>query len=176
MIAAPAVDLRRGRCVQLVGGRPEYEAVSLPDPVAVAERWWEIGFGTVHLVDLDAALGDGDNLALLEALLAATQAETQVGGGIRDDDRADALIAAGADRIIVGTRALEDPAWLVGLTERHPARVMVALDTRDGRVLSKGSNPILHATQRRRFLASDSSADTNSCNSRRWELHGKDPQ
>ena len=109
MIAAPAVDVRAGRCVQLVGGRPEAEAVSLPDPVAVAERWWRAGFGTLHLIDLDAALGSGDNLALLKELLGATKAETQVGGGIRDDERADALIDAGADRIIVGTRAL-DPA------------------------------------------------------------------
>lgn len=138
MIAAPAVDVRGGRCVQLVGGRPEAEAVSLPDPVAVAERWWQSGFGTLHLVDLDAALGSGDNFALLKELLTATKAETQVGGGIRDDDRADALIAAGADRIIVGTRALDDPAWLKQLTLRHPTRVMVALDTRDGLVLRKG--------------------------------------
>ena len=73
MIAAPAVDVRGGRCVQLVGGRPEAEAVSLPDPVAVAERWWQAGFGTLHLVDLDGALGSGDNFALLEQLLTATE-------------------------------------------------------------------------------------------------------
>ena len=138
MIAAPAVDVRGGRCVQLVGGRPEAEAVSLSDPVAVAESWWQSGFGTLHLVDLDAALGNGDNFSLLKELLTSTEAETQVGGGIRDDDRADALIAAGADRIIVGTRALDDPAWLTQLTVRHPARVMVALDTREGIVLRKG--------------------------------------
>lgn len=138
MIAAPAVDLRGGRCVQLVGGRPEDERVSLPDPVAVAERWWATGFGTLHLVDLDAALGSGDNLDLLRELLAATPAETQVGGGIRDDARADALVAAGADRIVVGTRALDDPDWLARLAERHPGRVVVAADTREGRVLRKG--------------------------------------
>jgi phosphoribosylformimino-5-aminoimidazole carboxamide ribotide isomerase len=138
MIVAPAVDVHAGRCVQLVGGRPEAEAVSLPDPVAVAERWWRAGFATLHLVDLDAALGSGDNFALLEQLLTATEAETQVGGGIRDDEKADALLAAGADRIIVGTRALDDPEWLGRLSHRHPDRVMVALDTRDGLVLRKG--------------------------------------
>ncbi len=138
MIVAPAVDVRGGRCVQLVGGVPEAEAVSLNDPVAVAERWWQSGFATLHVVDLDAALGSGDNFALLRELLTATDAETQVGGGIRDDHRADALITAGADRIIVGTRALDDRAWLSQLTRRHPARVMVALDTKDGIVLRKG--------------------------------------
>jgi phosphoribosylformimino-5-aminoimidazole carboxamide ribotide isomerase len=138
VIAAPAVDLRGGRCVQLVGGLPEAEAVSLSDPVAVAERWWQAGFATLHLVDLDAAFGSGENVALLEELLGATNAETQIGGGIRDDDRADSLISAGADRIIVGTRALEDRAWLSRLAIRHPERVMVALDTRGGIVLRKG--------------------------------------
>ena len=138
MIAAPAVDLKGGRCVQLVGGRPEDERVSLPDPVSVARDWWERGFGTLHLVDLDAALGRGDHLDLLRELLAATPAETQVGGGIRDDARAEVLLEAGADRIVVGTRALDDPEWFAALVRRFPHRVMVAADTRDGQVLRKG--------------------------------------
>ncbi len=138
MIVAPAVDLKGGRCVQLVGGRPEDERVSLPDPLRVAQDWWGKGFGTLHLVDLDAALGSGDNLELLRTLVDATPAETQVGGGIRDDARADALLEAGADRIVVGTRALDDPEWLAELAGRWPGRVTVAADTRDGIVLRKG--------------------------------------
>jgi phosphoribosylformimino-5-aminoimidazole carboxamide ribotide isomerase len=138
MIAAPAIDLREGRCVQLVGGDPSRMKISLPDPADVAERWWRRGFTTLHLVDLDAALGSGDNLALLKEVIASTPARTQVGGGIRDDARAEALLAAGADRIVVGTRALDDPDWLEGLAVRHPGRVMVAADTRDGVVLRRG--------------------------------------
>lgn len=138
MIVAPAVDVKGGRCVQLVGGRPEDERVSLPDPVAMARHWWDSGFAVLHIVDLDAALGSGDNLEILVELLAATPAVTQVGGGIRDDDRARALLEAGADRIVVGTRALDDPDWLVALASRHPNRVIVAADTRHGRVLRKG--------------------------------------
>lgn len=138
MIAAPAVDLRGGRCVQLVGGKPEAEAISLPDPEAVALSWHATGFDTLHVVDLDAALGSGDNLDTVLRLVAATPATTQVGGGIRDDARADALLDAGVDRIIVGTRALDDPAWLASLARRAPARVMIALDTREGRILRKG--------------------------------------
>ncbi len=137
-VAVPAVDLKGGRCVQLVGGRPEDERVSLPDPVAVAEEWWSRGFATLHLVDLDAALGSGDNLEVLGRLVAATPATTQVGGGIRDDARAEALLEAGADRIVVGTRALDDPDWLARLARRHPDRVVVAADVRDGQVLRKG--------------------------------------
>jgi len=138
MIATPAVDVKGGRCVQLVGGRPEEERVSLPDPVVVARRWWDTGFHALHVVDLDAAMGSGDNLPLLRELAAATAAETQVGGGVRDDARADALLAAGADRVVVGTRALDDPRWLRALADRHPGRVLVAADTRDAYVVRKG--------------------------------------
>ncbi len=138
MIAAPAIDLSGGRCVQLVGGNPARMKIALPDPAEVAERWWGTGFTTLHLVDLDAALGSGDNLDLLKEVIASTPARTQVGGGIRDDERAEALLAAGADRIVVGTRALEDPEWLSALVERHPGRIMVAADTRDGVVLRRG--------------------------------------
>lgn len=138
MIAIPAVDLRGGRCVQLVGGRPEDERVSLPDPVAVARRWWEMGFSALHIVDLDAALGSGDNAPTVAALASATPALTQAGGGVRDDEGADAILAAGADRVIVGTRALDDPEWLQALAARHPGRVVVAADTRDAYVVRKG--------------------------------------
>lgn len=138
MIAIPAVDLRGGRCVQLVGGRPEDERVSLPDPVAVARRWWETGFAALHIVDLDAALGAGDNAPVMAALATATPALTQAGGGVRDDERADAILAAGADRVIVGTRALDDPEWLRALAARHPGRVVVAADTLDAYVVRKG--------------------------------------
>jgi len=138
VIAAPAVDLRGGRCVQLVGGRPEDERVSLPDPVAQAERWFERGFGTLHVVDLDAALGSGDNLDVVLRIAGATPARKQVGGGIREDARADALLEAGIDRVVVGTRALDDPDWLGQLADRWPGKVMLALDTRDGRILRKG--------------------------------------
>jgi phosphoribosylformimino-5-aminoimidazole carboxamide ribotide isomerase len=138
MIAAPAVDLKGGRCVQLVGGRPDDVAVSLPDPIAAAERWYGAGFGTLHVVDLDAALGLGDNLGVILDLIQATPATTQVGGGIRTDERAEILLDAGAARIVVGTRGLDDPTWLAGLARAYPGRVMVALDTKDGRILRRG--------------------------------------
>lgn len=138
MIAVPAVDLKGGRCVQLVGGRPEEERVSLPSPVAVARRWWDLGFRHLHLVDLDAALGSGDNRAPIAEVIAATDADIQVGGGIRDDATADALLGAGPRRIVVGTRAIDDRAWLDALVARHPDRVVVAADVRDGTVLRRG--------------------------------------
>lgn len=138
MIAYPAVDLRGGRAVQLVGGLPERERVSLPDPIDTARRWVEAGFGVLHVVDLDAALGTGDNRALIEELIRSVQVPVQVGGGVRDDDVAAALLAAGADRVIVGTRALEDAGWLACLARRHRGRVVVAADVRGDAVLTRG--------------------------------------
>jgi phosphoribosylformimino-5-aminoimidazole carboxamide ribotide isomerase len=138
MIVIPAIDLRGGRCVQLRGGRPDDEQVSLPDPIAVAERWWESGFAHLHIVDLDAALGEGDNRELITEITAATPAETQIGGGVRSNDAVDALLEAGADRIIVGTRAVDDPTWLSALSRAHPDTVVLAADVRDGKVLQKG--------------------------------------
>lgn len=137
-VAIPAVDLRGGRCVQLVGGSPDQERVSLPDPVAVARDWRARGFRVLHVVDLDAALDDGDNLSLIEAIAREAPGELQVGGGIRDRDRAARVLDAGADRIIVGTRAVDDPEWLAALAARFPGRVAVAADVRDGMVVRKG--------------------------------------
>jgi phosphoribosylformimino-5-aminoimidazole carboxamide ribotide isomerase len=138
MIAIPAVDLRGGRCVQLVGGRPEEVRVSLPDPLEVAARWGALGFSSLHVVDLDAALGVGDNTVVVDALVRKTDVDVQAGGGIRDEARAAALLERGVDRIVVGTRAVDDPDWLSALATKWPERVVVALDVRDGEILRKG--------------------------------------
>lgn len=138
MIALPAVDLRGGRCVQLVGGRVEEEKISLENPSMVALRWFDQGFRHLHVVDLDAAMGTGDNNRLVGEVVAGTPAESQVGGGVRDDERAEVLFATGAQRIVVGTRAVDDPAWLGRLVAKYPGRIIVAADVRDGVVLRKG--------------------------------------
>jgi phosphoribosylformimino-5-aminoimidazole carboxamide ribotide isomerase len=138
MIAVPAVDLREGRCVQLVGGRPEDERVSLPDPPAQARRWWEMGFGILHVVDLDAALSLGDNRGVIRDVVGATDAEVQVGGGIRDREAVEQILDLGVARVIIGTRAIDDPDWLQALAQDHPDRIMVAADIREGVVVRKG--------------------------------------
>jgi phosphoribosylformimino-5-aminoimidazole carboxamide ribotide isomerase len=138
MTAYAAVDLRGGRVVQLVGGRPGSERVSLADPVAIACYWVELGFAALHVVDLDAALGAGSNLPDIEAILAAVSVPVQVGGGIRSTAAADRLLAAGAARVVVGTRALEEPGWLDTLSRGRPDRVTVAADVRNRRVVTRG--------------------------------------
>ena len=87
MIAIPAIDLREGACVQLVGGSYAEERVRLEDPVSVAASWERAGFRHLHVVDLDAALERGSNAPLVAEILRATRAEVQVGGGVRDESR-----------------------------------------------------------------------------------------
>jgi len=138
MIAAPAIDLREGRCVQLVGGRPDEERISISDPLTQARKWFEMGFRTLHVVDLDAAMALGNNRALLREIAEATDATVQAGGGIRDVASIGALLEAGVARVIVGTRAVDEPDWLCGLAEEFPGSILVAADVRDGQVLRKG--------------------------------------
>ena len=137
MIAWAAIDLRGGRAVQLVGGRPEEQPVSLREPVTVARRWLEAGFNALHVIDLDAALGTGSNQAAVEEIV-AVDARVQVGGGLRTAADVARAIGAGADRAIVGTRAVSDTDWLRRLAEEHPERIVAAADLRDRRIVSDG--------------------------------------
>lgn len=138
MIAIPAIDLREGACVQLVGGSYAEERVREADPVAVARRWRETGFASLHVVDLDAATGRGDNTATIAAVLAEWRGDAQVGGGLRDEAAIRRALAAGATRVVVGTRAVEDPAWLLHVAERWPGRVVLALDARGRHMVCRG--------------------------------------
>jgi phosphoribosylformimino-5-aminoimidazole carboxamide ribotide isomerase len=137
MIAVPAVDLREGACVQLVGGSYDHERIRLEDPVAVARSWRDLGFPRLHVVDLDAATGRGHNTALIERIL-KLGGDVQVGGGVRDEARVKALLDAGASRVVVGTRALEDPAWLEKTASAYPGRLVVAADVRGRNVVTRG--------------------------------------
>jgi phosphoribosylformimino-5-aminoimidazole carboxamide ribotide isomerase len=138
MIAIPAVDLRDGACVQLVGGAYEAERVRLDDPVAVAIAWADLGFAELHVVDLDAATGRGDNGAIVRDLVAGVQIPVQVGGGVRDAAGIQRLLDLGATRVVVGTRALEEPDWLAQAARDFPSRIVVAADVRGREVLTHG--------------------------------------
>lgn len=138
MIAIPAVDLRDGACVQLVGGSYTDERIRLDNPVEVARSWEHFGFSRLHVVDLDAATGRGSNLALVRAILSEADVPVQVGGGIRSGDLVEGLLEAGATNVIVGTRALEEMEWLAGLAASHPGEIIVACDVRERRVTTRG--------------------------------------
>ncbi|HVT40053.1 MAG TPA: 1-(5-phosphoribosyl)-5-[(5-phosphoribosylamino)methylideneamino] imidazole-4-carboxamide isomerase [Gemmatimonadaceae bacterium] len=138
MIAIPAVDLREGACVQLVGGSFADEQVRLANPVDVARSWRRCGFGRLHVVDLDAATGRGSNLAIVRSLLVEGGVPMHVGGGVRSRELVDELLTAGASRVIVGTRAIEEPEWIAELAARHPGAIMVACDVRERCVTTRG--------------------------------------
>lgn len=138
MIAIPAVDLRDGACVQLVGGSFAHEKVRLDNPLEVARTWDHYGFQRLHVVDLDAATGYGSNIEVVRALLSDDVIPIQVGGGIRSSEMVEELLEAGASQIIVGTRAIEEPEWLASLTSRHPGEIVVACDVRERRVTTRG--------------------------------------
>ena len=138
MIAIPAVDLRDGACVQLVGGDYEAEKVRLPDPVAVARKWAQHGFGRLHVVDLDAATGRGSNREVIQRIIQAFPGKVQVGGGIRSDEDVQACLDGGATWVVVGTRAIQDLAWLADNAARHPGKLIVAADVRERRVVTHG--------------------------------------
>jgi phosphoribosylformimino-5-aminoimidazole carboxamide ribotide isomerase len=134
----PAIDLRDGACVQLVGGSYAAERIRIADPVAVAREWTRLGFSRIHLVDLDAATGRGSNREMVREILDATEAKVQCGGGVRDLDTIDELLSAGASEIVLGTRAIEDPGWLEDAVARYPDRIIVAADASARRLLSHG--------------------------------------
>ena len=138
MIAIPAVDLRDGACVQLVGGSFAQEKVRLENPVDVARSWEHYGFRRLHVVDLDAATGRGSNIAVVRSLLFDSGVPIQVGGGVRTDELVEELLEAGAMSVIVGTRALEEPEWLAELAARHPGEIIVACDVRERRITTRG--------------------------------------
>lgn len=135
----PAIDLRGGRAVRLEQGDFERETVFGHDPLGVARAWVEQGAERLHLVDLDGARsGESLNLPIALRIAAEIGVPCQFGGGVRDDGRIAALLAAGFERVVVGTTALRDPAWFRGASFRHPRRLALGLDARDGRVAASG--------------------------------------
>ncbi|WP_394830873.1 1-(5-phosphoribosyl)-5-[(5-phosphoribosylamino)methylideneamino]imidazole-4-carboxamide isomerase [Pendulispora rubella] len=138
MMALPAVDLREGKCVQLVGGDYDRERVRIDDPLSQARAFRDMGFSWLHVVDLDAATGRGENLGWIERLIRESGLRVQVGGGVRTLERAAHLFDVGAERVIVGTRAIEDTAFREAVVNAFPGKVLIAADVREREVVTRG--------------------------------------
>lgn len=135
----PAIDLRGGRCVRLRQGDYQQETVFAEDPAAMARHWAAQGARRLHLVDLDAARnGLGANADAVRAILAAVDVSCQLGGGIRDEATIRRWLDAGASRLVVGTKAAEDPQWLRTMARQFPGRLVLGVDARDGWVATDG--------------------------------------
>ena len=132
MRVIPAIDIRGGKAVRLIEGDFNRETVYGDDPVAVAAAHASAGARFLHVVDLDAAVGRGDNREVVQRIVAETPLEVQVAGGIRDETAALAWLEAGASVVVMGTSAVREPDAFGLVARRFPGRVAAALDLKDG--------------------------------------------
>jgi len=139
MIVIPAVDIKNGKCVQLIQGKPGSEQIVLENPSKVALDWQEQGASLLHVIDLGGALEEKKNLDVVEEILKEVSIPVQMGGGIRTIKEATNLLEMGIDRIILGTLAIENPDIVQRLSQDYgKERVMVAIDIKDSRVVMRG--------------------------------------
>jgi len=139
VILYPAIDLRGGRCVRLRQGDYAQETVFGEDPAAIARQWVEQGATFLHLVDLDGAReGRPINGPSVRAIVEAAGVPCQLGGGIRTDEHLAEVLSWGVSRVILGSKALESPEWCEQVARRHPGRIALGVDARDGRVAVHG--------------------------------------
>jgi phosphoribosylformimino-5-aminoimidazole carboxamide ribotide isomerase len=135
----PAIDLRGGKCVRLRQGDYSRETVYGDDPAEVARRWVDAGARRLHLVDLEAARdGSQANLPAIEAIVRAVDVPCQLGGGIRDEQTIERLLKLGLARLVVGTRALKEPAWFREVVGRFPRQLCLGIDAKGGLVATDG--------------------------------------
>lgn len=139
MILYPAIDLKEGRCVRLKQGDMAQATIFNEDPAAQAAAFEAQGFTHLHVVDLDGAFaGRPMNALAVERILAAVAMPMQLGGGIRDMATVEGWLGKGIARVIIGTAAVRDPAFVRAAARAHPGRVAVGLDARDGMVAVDG--------------------------------------
>ncbi len=135
----PAIDLRGGQCVRLKQGDYAQETVFGADPAEMARRWVSEGATYLHLVDLDGAkAGHPINGASIRAIVKASRVPCQLGGGLRTEDDIKQALGWGLARVIVGTKALQSPAWLTQMAQRFPGRIVLGIDTKAGKVATQG--------------------------------------
>ena len=137
LVLLPAVDVAAGAAVRLVQGEAGSET-SYGDPLDAALEWQRGGAEWIHLVDLDAAFGRGDNRDLLAAVVKKVDVAVELSGGIRDDASLDAALATGAARVNLGTAALESPDWVRDAIARHGDKIAVGLDVRGTTLAARG--------------------------------------
>jgi phosphoribosylformimino-5-aminoimidazole carboxamide ribotide isomerase len=135
----PAVDIMGGKCVRLLRGAPDARIEYYEDPVEAAKLWEAMGAEWIHVVDLDRAMGTGDNRDVVYAILREVDSKVQVGGGIRSLEEAGEMLDRGASRVVVGTRAIRDPDFLPSLARAFGSeRIAVAIDVKGGGIAIEG--------------------------------------
>ena len=139
MLIIPAVDLKGKKCVQLIQGDPNKKHLELNNPVEVAKKFVDEGAEYLHIIDLDAAFGTGNNRDVIKSIIKEVNVPVEVGGGIRSLDIAKELINLGVDRVIVGTKAILEPEFIEELNkEIGKDKIVLAVECKDGKVVVKG--------------------------------------
>ncbi|WFF40796.1 1-(5-phosphoribosyl)-5-[(5-phosphoribosylamino)methylideneamino]imidazole-4-carboxamide isomerase [Salinicola endophyticus] len=140
MLVIPAIDLKDGQCVRLKQGRMDDATAYGDDPVAMAARWVEAGARRLHLVDLNGAFeGKPVNGEAVTAIARAyPDLPIQIGGGIRNAETIEHYLAAGVSYVIIGTKAVKEPAFVGEMCRQFPGHVIVGLDANDGFVATDG--------------------------------------
>jgi phosphoribosylformimino-5-aminoimidazole carboxamide ribotide isomerase len=139
MIIFPAIDLKDGQCVRLKRGLMEEATIFNADPAAQAKRFADQGFHWLHCVDLNGAFaGKSVNAEAIRAIRAAISLPIQLGGGIRDRAGVEVWLEAGITRVILGTAALTNPAFVKEVARAHPGRIVVGADAKNGKVATEG--------------------------------------
>jgi len=137
LVLLPAVDIMHGRAVQLVRGVAS-SARDFGDPVEAAARWVGLGATWLHVVDLDAAFGRGDNAGVIAEIVATSAAAVELSGGLRDDAALDRALATGCARVSIGTAAVDNPEWCARVLRRLGEKVAISLDAAGERLASHG--------------------------------------
>ncbi|MDY4920699.1 MAG: 1-(5-phosphoribosyl)-5-[(5-phosphoribosylamino)methylideneamino]imidazole-4-carboxamide isomerase [Phascolarctobacterium sp.] len=139
MIIYPAIDIRGGRCVRLTEGRFDAETVFADDPAEMALKWAGMGAEFLHLVDLDGALaGEGRNVPVIERILKSVKIPVQLGGGIRNLETIEKLLALGVTRLILGSAAVKNPQLVEEACKKYPGHIAVGIDAKNGEVAIEG--------------------------------------
>jgi len=139
VILYPAIDLRNGHCVRLERGEMSRATVFSRDPAAQARAFAAAGFSHLHVVDLDGAFaGRSVNGAAIETILEAVPLPVQLGGGVRDLAAVESWFGKGVARVVLGTAAAREPAFVKDACRRFPGRIAIGIDARDGRVAVEG--------------------------------------
>ena len=135
----PAIDIRGGQCVRLIQGDYNMETVYGDDPLEMAHKWADEGATRIHIVDLDGARdGRSTNFDVISKIASELKIPVQVGGGIRTHDALDALLDAGVQRCILGTKAAQDTRWAEETFAIYADAVILGIDARDGKVAVSG--------------------------------------
>ena len=139
MLIMPAVDIKNGKCVQLVQGEPGSEMVEIENPELVARHWENLGAKNIHVIDLDGTINGIASFDIIKKILNEVSVPIQLGGGIRSMDYARQLLDLDIERIIIGTMGIKNPETIEELSDEYGSdRIMISLDSKDNKVVIKG--------------------------------------